>query len=184
MHDTSAPVDAVVERAARLLGERAGLEIDHQPLDIDVHRAFGAFRARQGFEAWAAHGAWIERTAPRLGPGIAARFEAASQVTADDVAAADDYREVVVEAVRRATAGGTVLVLPSAAGPAPTLHPDPAEHEAVRARTLRLTCLAGLAGAPVVVAPGAEIDGLPLGLALIGAPGTDRALLEWVAAHS
>ena len=178
--DSAPDVDAAVGEAAWSLAARAGLELDHGELGIDVHHAFAAFRARQGFEAWAAHGTWITEAAPSLGPGISARFAAASQVTADDVADADRYRAVVADAVRRATDDGAVLVVPAAAGPAPSPNPDPGEHELVRARTLRLTCIAGLAGAPVVVLPLAQVDGLPVGVALIGAPGTDAALLDWV----
>jgi len=44
-----------------------------------------------------------------------------------------------------------------------------------------LTCVAGLAGAPVVVLPLAHDGDLPLGIAHMGAPGSDRALLRWAA---
>ena len=73
-----------------------------------------------------------------------------------------------------------MLVLPGAAGPAPLPEGDADVHLAHRLRTLRLTCIAGLAGAPVVVAPMAKIDGLPLGIAFVGARGTDRELLTLV----
>jgi amidase len=46
-----------------------------------------------------------------------------------------------------------------------------------RARALELTCLAGLAGAPVVVVPALSDEGLPVGAALVGGPDTDLALL-------
>jgi Asp-tRNA(Asn)/Glu-tRNA(Gln) amidotransferase A subunit family amidase len=40
--------------------------------------------------------------------------------------------------------------------------------------------MAGLAGVPVVVAPLATMFGFPLGIAFVGAPGTDLALLDLV----
>ncbi|MBX6391638.1 MAG: amidase, partial [Frankia sp.] len=49
--------------------------------------------------------------------------------------------------------------------------------DALRTATLTLTCPAGLAGLPVVVAPLLRVGGRPVGLALTGAAGTDRALL-------
>ena len=53
----------------------------------------------------------------------------------------------------------------------------PAERKAVyRAATLRLTCLAGVGGLPSAVAPAALVEGLPVGLALLGAAGSDTAL--------
>ena len=55
---------------------------------------------------------------------------------------------------------------------------DPDAYAAVRLHTLCLTALAGRAGAPMVALPLAHVDGLPLGVAVIGAPGNDRALLD------
>ena len=40
-----------------------------------------------------------------------------------------------------------------------------------------LLCIAGLAGLPQISLPLATIDGLPLGLSLVGPPGADRQLL-------
>jgi amidase len=37
------------------------------------------FRTIQGFEAWQAHGAWIESRKPKLLPMVRGRFEAASR---------------------------------------------------------------------------------------------------------
>jgi amidase len=71
-------------------------------------------------------------------------------------------------------------VVPGAAGAAPLPDATPDAHLAHRLRTLRLTCIAGLAGAPVVVAPLVEVDGLPLGIGFLGACGSDRALLALV----
>jgi amidase len=153
-------------------------------LGVDLDAAVGAFRRLQGAEAWATHGAWITEHQPSFGPGITARFEAASQVTPEQVSAAAVVREQVTTAVRDATADGTVLVMPAAAGAAPLLDGSDGDAEERRLATLRLTCIAGLAGAPVVVAPWATDDGLPFGLAFVGAPGTDLRLLDWVADHS
>jgi amidase len=47
---------------------------------------------------------------------------------------------------------------------------------------MQLTCLAGMAGAPVVSIPAARVDGLPVNVAAMAAPGRDRALLAWAAA--
>ena len=43
---------------------------------------------------------------------------------------------------------------------------------------MRLTCVAGLAGAPAVSLPLATRSGLPCGVSLVAAPGRDRALLD------
>lgn len=68
-------------------------------------------------------------------------------------------------------------MFPAAPGLAPPLECSDAEAAAWRTRALQLTCLAGLAGAPVVVVPVLQEEGLPVGAALVGAPDTDLGLL-------
>jgi amidase len=154
-------------------------QVDMATLELDLDRCVGAFRVLQGFEAWREHGAWITDARPELGPGIAARFAAASRVTADEAAAAQEVRDQVRRAVTAATADGRVLVGPAAGGAAPRIDEPASGRDATRLQTLRTTCVAGLAGAPVVVLPLDHDHGLPLGVACMGAPGTDRALLAW-----
>ena len=141
-----------------------------------------AFRTIQMAEAWAQHGGWITATNPRLGPGIADRFAAASAVRPEDVAQASRVREAACEAMSKLLRDGTVLIVPSAPGPAPLLATPAAELDAFRTRTLTLTSIAGLAGLPQVSIPLGrnEQDGAPIGLGLIAAAGEDRRLLRIV----
>ncbi|MCD2194762.1 amidase [Actinomycetospora endophytica] len=137
-----------------------------------------AFRTVQGHEAWAAHGAWVAAHPDALGPDVASRFATASTISGDEAVAA---RAVVAEArsaLREILAPGVVLLLPSASGPAPRrdVVPGAPEVEAARAATLGLTCLAGLAGAPALSMPLMTVDGAPVGLSAIAAPGSDSSL--------
>ena len=50
--------------------------------------------------------------------------------------------------------------------------------QSLYSRTLTLTAPAGMAGAPVLSLPLADVDGLPVGVALVGLPGDDDALVE------
>ena len=50
------------------------------------------FRTTQGYEAWKAHGPWIIKRKPNLMPAVAARFEAARQVSEAE------YKDAAVEA--------------------------------------------------------------------------------------
>jgi len=152
-----------------------------QTVGVDLEAGAAAFRALQGHEAWAEHGDWILAVRPLMGPGIAERFRVAATVTAEAVEQAEIHREQVRRLVEAATAGGRVLIGPAATAAAPPLLATEQERATTRGRTLELTCLAGLAGAPVVVLPLAQADGLPLGVACMGAPGSDRALLRWAA---
>ncbi|MBT0773709.1 DUF3225 domain-containing protein [Kineosporia sp. J2-2] len=139
---------------------------------------FTAFRTVQAHEAWQANGAWIEAHPGALGADVAGRFEIAAKVTADQAGAA---RSVLAEARAqlRDLLDGAILVLPSSAGGAPARDASPGQVEAERAGTLRMTCLAGLAGAPALSLPLLRTaDGRPAGLCLVGAPGTDHQLLQ------
>jgi amidase len=171
-----------------LVGEhaRAGLralteDATPSPIGIDLEAAAGAFRTLQGREAWQSHGQWFATTHPDLAPDIAARFRDASRITDAEVAHARVVAGDVAARVHAATAAGDVVVLPAAPGAAPLLEQSPDDSAAWRTCALQLTCLAGLAGAPVVVAPLLDDDELPLGAAFVGPRGADRALLALVA---
>jgi amidase len=66
---------------------------------------------------------------------------------------------------------------PTTAPPIPGSVPAPSGAAADRAAIVRLTCLAPVCGAPALSVPVAELDGLPLGLSLLAAPGRDESLL-------
>src|SRR5262249_50990278 len=140
---------------------------------------FGAFRAVQAYEAWRQHGRWLTAHPGALGDDVQARFTAAGAVTESQAA---DGRAAVAGARAGLTAwlDGAVLLLPPTPGPAPLRTAGAAEIDDVRGRTLRMSCLAPLAGAPAVSLP---LTGhvAPVGLCLVGAPGTDAALLALAA---
>ncbi len=69
------------------------------------------------------------------------------------------------------------LVLPTTATPAPQPTLAAAEKDDLRARTMRLTTIAGLGGAPALSLPLGRADRLPVGLSLLGRPGDDERLL-------
>lgn len=135
----------------------------------------------QGWEAWATHGAWITEHRPPFAPAIARRFEIASQVTADQANQARSTLTRFRSALRSALGTNGVLVLPATEGPAPRRQDDEARVDEVRTRTMRLTCLAGLAGLPQVTVPFRGDDGLPRGVGLVGPAGTDKALVALAA---
>jgi Asp-tRNA(Asn)/Glu-tRNA(Gln) amidotransferase A subunit family amidase len=176
-----AAVAMAVRAAAAALAAATNLPLTTDAVGVELTAAGAAFRARQGMEVWRSDGPWVEAHWSSLGPGIRARFETAREVTAAQVEPADAVRAEVADRVQAATAGGAALIVPSASGPAPAPGMDPDAYAAVRLHTLCLTAVAGLAGAPVVALPLARVDGMPLGLAVIGAPGNDRALLDLAA---
>ena len=72
---------------------------------------------------------------------------------------------------------GTIIVLPTAPSIAPRLDQKEDEFESFRVRVMRLTCMAGLAGLPQIILPVGTVSGCPVGLSLIGWPGSDEVLL-------
>lgn len=179
---------AAVAAAAGALGA-ASLD-----LEADWDAWYEAFRTVQGFEAWRTHGAWVIAHPGALSGEVAARMDWAAGIGEARQAAA---RATLAEAAATLTAAlaGRVLLLPSTATPAPPLA-DPAALAAARDRTLRLTCLASLAGLPALTMPAptmpapttatpaaggrtAEGAPLPLGLGLVGPTGSDLALVRY-----
>ena len=142
---------------------------------------FTAFRSHQAAEAWESHGAWIDAHPGSLGPGVAARFEAGRGIDARRRAELGEIVAGARETLRAAVPEGTALLLPCASAPAPPVGLPLAEMDVYRAATLRLTCLASIAGLPAVVMPLLNVGGLPTGLCAVGAPGTDKALLDLAA---
>lgn len=129
------------------------------------------------FNGWETHGAWIASHTPDFAPAIAARWQFASTVRAEDAAAARARIADIRAQVRGWLGEDGVAVLPSAASLAPLRDADPAAVDAVRMRTLRITSIAGLAGLPQVSLPLRSPEGVPLGISLLGPAGSDRALI-------
>ena len=144
----------------------------------ELARWLGSFRRCQMVEAWAAHGEWITRRQPDFGPGIAERFALAATTDPDEALASEPVRGEVGLALKRVLGADGVLVQPATSGPAPLVLIGSAVKQDLRMRTLLLTAPAGLARAPVVVMPLARWHGLPLGVAFVGLPGDDDALVD------
>nr|WTB28212.1 amidase [Streptomyces sp. NBC_00830]WTB35869.1 amidase [Streptomyces sp. NBC_00830] len=168
--------DAFAESVEGLADTVPPFESEDLPVDL-LERWFAAFRTVQAWEAWQAHGEWISAHPGALGTDVGGRFALASEVSEQQ---AEQARETVAQAREqlRAWLSGSVMVIPSASGPAPARTATGAQIEAERAATLRMTCLAGLAGAPALSLPLLRLaDGRPAGVCLLGPPGADQALL-------
>lgn len=184
LQDAAAEADAEVaallprvgEVLARILPQGAGAATAAQGSSLeDWRRHYVAWGAH---EAWQAHGAWIAANAPGFEDAIAGRWQAASEVTAEAAGAARAAGQAARAQVRALVGNGTVLIVPSAASVAPLRSAGGTEIDAIRARTLRICCIAGLAGLPQVSLPLATAGGLPAGVSLIGPAGSDRALVR------
>ncbi|PSC68633.1 amidase [Micractinium conductrix] len=139
---------------------------------------FNAFQEHQAFEVWRQHGAWVREQQPAFGPGVRERFDMAAGITQQQFEAAAAVRAAARARLAALLGGDGVLLLPTAPAPPCCCGTPPAELDAFRRSLISLTCISGLSGFPQVNLPVASVEGLPVGLGLIGPPGSDEDLLQ------
>ncbi|GEB77275.1 amidase [Sporolactobacillus inulinus] len=138
------------------------------------------FRVLQGYEAWQSHGLWIEQNHPHFARDVGGRFEAASKMKKDKAyQQAAATKQQFTEKIRAFLGSDGLLIIPTTYGPAPKRGSGAEESDKVRARTMQLTCIAGVSGLPQVTVPILELAA-PIGLSFISGYGTDRQLLAFV----
>jgi amidase len=138
---------------------------------------YWSFRYLQGREAWMTDGAFIERYAPVLGPGVKERFAWSRDVTDAQVEQAQAFRTRFTAHLRQLLGHDGVLVMPSMPDIAPLRSTDEAALEHYRNQAVQMLCIAGLSGFPQISLPLARRQGAPLGLSLLGPAGSDRSLI-------
>jgi amidase len=170
---------SVLEAAITALADRVGLPLRevHPFSQRELLEWRDVFRSIQMFEANELHGAWVADH-HSLGPGISARFSAAVAITQSDVVHARMARRAFAAGLGALLGDGAYLVQPPASGPAPALDLSGPEKDDLRARTLVLTAIGGLLGAPVVSLPLATVEGAPVGVAILGRPGDEDELVR------
>jgi amidase len=170
----------LAEFAARLaLPPRQDIDLAGPTGGLDRWRI--AFRSLQMKEIWTQHGPWIERVKPRFGPELAERFRLAQEAHATPDQGEAALRGEVRALLDELLADGAVLVLPTAADIAPLKTQTAEQALLFRDRTLSLTAIANLSGLPQVQIPAGRVQSAPVGLSLMSARGSDRALLKLAA---
>lgn len=163
-----------VEALSDLIGTRAQCAMSPDGL----WSWFETFRVIQAAEIWFNHGAWITAVGPKFGPGIRERVAAAAEVTDGQLAVQREKRKGIVRRLDQILSSGDVLCLPTSPRIAPAKNTPTDEIEVrYRNQAICLLCIAGLGGLPQVTLPVAELDGMPLGLSIVGARGYDLPLL-------
>ncbi|MGI3778591.1 MAG: amidase [Janthinobacterium lividum] len=172
--DTAAALAPVVERLAALVGQRQDATLAPQGLSVWQR----AQRVLQGSEAWATFAPWLDSCNPRLAFGVARGLVQASMMTEPERTAATLMRIEARAHLRHLLPPGTVLCLPTTPFPAPLRGLPLAALGPLRERIACLTSHGGLTGVPQVSLPGATAGDAPVGLSIIGARGSDLALLR------
>ena len=120
----------------------------------------------------------IERYQPPLGSVVAQRFAWVRGISDEAVAAGVVYRQRLRAALTQTLGQDGVLLMPTMPDVAPRIAEDEAGLEDYRNRATQMLCVAGLTGFPQITLPLATRLGAPLGLSLLGPPGSDRSLVR------
>jgi amidase len=139
---------------------------------------YWAFRYAQGFQAWQSQGESIQRFDFQLGPGVRERFAWSRTVTPAQNEESERVREQFRANLLNLFDGGRIILMPTMPDVAPLLSDTDEALESYRNQAIRMLCVAGLGGCPQLSLPLMQIDGVPLGLSLIGPPGSDKGLIE------
>lgn len=174
---TRAALQPTLEKILARSGEARAVTVYSQPIDP----IYAAFRHIQASEVFAVHGAWLDRTQAPLGPAIAGRFAFARTVTAEQLREGRIVREAFTVAMRALLGDDGLLIAPVMPGPAPLLAASEEALDSYRHAAMAYLQVAGMAGLPQLVIPAGLVEGAPVGLSLIGSPGSDLSLLAFAA---
>jgi amidase len=151
--------------------------VDLAPDGLTLVDLTAVVRDVQGPEFARAHRAWIEEHRPTFLPAVAERIEHALAVSPEAEAAAGTVRRRLREHLAAVLGPGDVVVVPLAGRPA-TRAADDLEYAEARRIAASLSVVGSLAGLPTVAVPAVVVEGTPIGLGLLGAPGADGLLLS------
>jgi amidase len=143
-----------------------------------------AQRTLQPSEAWVTFRDWIERDNPRFAFSVARNLLLGSMIPQSERDWAELIRREARGRMRYLLPPGTILCLPTTPFPAPKRGESLSVAGPQRDRLLCLCCHGGLTGMPQVSIPGATVDGLPVGLSIVGGSGSDATLVAVAAALS
>ncbi len=136
-----------------------------------------AQRTLQPYEAWLTFRDWLDRDNPRLQWSVARGLVQGAAIAEGERRWAELMRAEARARLAWLLPPGTILCMPTTPFPAPEKGLPLAALDPLRARISCLTSHGGLTGVPQVSVPGATVDGLPVGLSLLGPRGSDAALV-------
>ena len=136
-----------------------------------------AQRTLQPSEAWLTFRDWIERDNPRFAFSVARNIILGSMIPESERGWAQLVRQEARGRMRHLLPQGTILCLPTTPFPAPKRGEPLSVAGPQRDRLLCLCCHGGLTGVPQISIPGATVNGLPVGLSIVGSPGSDATLV-------
>lgn len=171
--ETAAALQPMVRRLGALVGDMR--EDLMAPPGLSAWAR--AQRTLQPWEAWLTFKDWLDRDNPRLAFSVARGLVAASGIPESERQWAAVTRAEARARLAWLVPPGTILCMPTTPFPAPPKGLPLSALESLRARIATLTAHGGLTGMPQLSLPGAAVDGLPVGLSILGARGSDAMLV-------
>ena len=169
----AAALQSMVAKLATLIGSTREEMMAPQGLSFWSR----AQRTLQPHEAWQTFKPWVERDNPRMAFSVARGLVAGSTIPEADRSWAELMRQEARARMAYLLPRGTILCLPTTPFPAPKKGLSLPVLGPLRDRITCLCAQGGLTGVPQVSIPGATVDGLPIGLSIIGGRGTDAVLV-------
>jgi amidase len=163
----------MVHRLAVLLGDRR--EEVMAPPGLSVWAR--AQRTLQPYEAYTTFKDWLDQRNPRLAFSVARSLAMGAQIPESERNWANLMRQEARARMAWLLPARTILCLPTTPFAAPLRGQRLSVLDPMRDRITCLCAQGGLAGHPQVSIPGAEVEGLPVGLSIIGPRGSDATLV-------
>ena len=131
----------------------------------------------QSIEAWDSVKDWIDAVNPRFSYMVTERYTSVASFTQSQVEESRATRDTVRQRLDEVMADGGILCFPTSPVVAPPRGQPLSGKRGSQVRIIRLTCMGGTTGRPQLSLPLAEVDGLPVGLSIMGNRGDDEALI-------
>jgi len=171
--NVAAALQPMVSKLARMLGSSREDIMAPQGLSVWAR----AQRTLQPVEAWNTFKDWLDERNPRFAFSVARQLLYGSTIPASDQSWAALMRQEARGRMAYLLPAGTILCLPTTPFPAPLAGQPLSVIDPLRDRITCLCAQGGLAGHPQLSLPGTTVDGLPIGLSIIGARGSDASLV-------
>jgi amidase len=163
-----------VQKLCSLIGEQSTTRIADTSLS-EWRDQQGTLQSR---EAWETVRDWIDKTNPRFSFEVTERYVLAKNISDADIVSAQQGKAQILNRMKDLLSDNGVICLPTTIGPAPLRGQKLTDRTDLRLKTSQLTCISGITGGPQISLPLAHVDGLPVGISLLGSQGDDEVLME------
>ena len=173
--NVSAALLPIAEKIAAMVGSSATVKL--------APNGLAEWSAQQNVlqskEAWDTVKDWVDQVNPRFSFWVSERYQFAINLTDAQINEAAAVRDSLRIRMDEVFADGGFLCLPTAVVPAPLRGLPASAKKDVQSRLSRLTCIAGTTGRPQLSMPLGEVNGMPVGISIMGDRGSDEQLINF-----